>query len=709
MNYIKKISKYLIMKNSIKNLLAIILVLFTVSTGYSQRVTRFRTDVFLKKVDAGEVTDSIVSINSNGKLNYIKKSDIIPEIPEPVPIELNLVESGNGLRAVYPNNSNSYGPTGNKSLDLSLGSRFNSVSGATGFNSLAFGEGSIASGFQAICFKGGTASGENSVNFATSGLAAGLQSFAIQNANRSNGDYSIAAGIANTAPSYGEIILGPWAEELLTGNATTWTATDRLFSLGNGSGSSTRQNAVTIFKSGVFLAPSTDLVDITDPKSIITKEYFDANTNSSPTITAGVGISNNSNTFNLGNTLPDGQSILWQLGNSVNTGGLGGTLDSNITIQGNFGEQVFRASDTDAYLGAGSAILSSFETSGVNNLLRLSNAGGIYTDNTNTGGLKYESDYSANYTDRSLVDKAYVDSQTLGGVVEVNEGGNLGYALSSDDRSFKSPIGPNAVDLSTNDFGTNAGATGSEAIVTGFGSLGAGDSSFTGGQNIQNTGTVAFAYGAGMTPTGAFSSSFGFGGQGAQSFGEFKAGTNPTDYTPTSVNIWNASDRLFVFGNGQNTANKSDLFLGLKNGEITAPSTEISDIDAAGAKSIITKEYLEANLSSGSIAVRNDMDFTFDVSGRSIYCVHEGNKIFVNIDGLQTGFGSVGVSIHNFENDPNYTGPLLNLRGNLCDFMLISDDATQLVRCRLESQNIVLKTAMPSGVPFSGNFTIVLE
>ena len=39
----------------------------------------------------------------------------------------------------------------------------------------------------------------------------------------------------------------------------------------------------------------------------------------------------------------------------------------------------------------------------------------VITDTVNTKGMEYAADYSANFTDRSLVDKAYVDAQGGGG------------------------------------------------------------------------------------------------------------------------------------------------------------------------------------------------------------------------------------------------------------------------------------------------------
>ncbi len=53
----------------------------------------------------------------------------------------------------------------------------------------------------------------------------------------------------------------------------------------------------------------------------------------------------------------------------------------------------------------------------------------------------------------------------------------------------------------------------------------------------------------------------------AKSYSETTIGRYNTDYTPNSATLWNASDRLFVIGNGTGTgANQSNALVVLKNG-----------------------------------------------------------------------------------------------------------------------------------------------
>ena len=47
--------------------------------------------------------------------------------------------------------------------------------------------------------------------------------------------------------------------------------------------------------------------------------------------------------------------------------------------------------------------------------LCLNQTGMVVTDTVNVKGMTYAADYSANYTARSIVDKAYVDAQGGGG------------------------------------------------------------------------------------------------------------------------------------------------------------------------------------------------------------------------------------------------------------------------------------------------------
>ena len=95
--------------------------------------------------------------------------------------------------------------------------------------------------------------------------------------NTITGRYSfIGGGLFNEANSYGEIALGIYPT-IISGNASTWVGSDRLFNLGNGKTSGTKSDAFTIYKDGRIEAPSLAISGITGNTQLITKEYADAN------------------------------------------------------------------------------------------------------------------------------------------------------------------------------------------------------------------------------------------------------------------------------------------------------------------------------------------------------------------------------------------------------------------------------------------------
>lgn len=129
-------------------------------------------------------------------------------------------------------------------------------------------------------------------------------------------------------------------------------------------------------------------------------------------ITAGNGVTIDSDVLNLGGTVTDGESISIDLGNatagspfnnysnfSVNhPTGAGIEIGENAT--GGFtqlsGDSVFITGDNTMEIGSNNALLDL--------------TSGIYEDANTSGGLKYADDYSSNYTDRSLIDLGYFNA-----------------------------------------------------------------------------------------------------------------------------------------------------------------------------------------------------------------------------------------------------------------------------------------------------------
>ncbi len=138
------------------------------------------------------------------------------------------------LRGTNPNN---YAPIGADAVDLSNSVFPSDVSGASGIYSTALGSKTQASG------RSSTAMGSN--NDAT-----GDYSTAMGAGTDATGEYSTAMGRYTTAPSFGETVLGVYNTPYTPNSSTEWVNNDRLFTVGNGTGNSSRSNALTILKNG---------------------------------------------------------------------------------------------------------------------------------------------------------------------------------------------------------------------------------------------------------------------------------------------------------------------------------------------------------------------------------------------------------------------------------------------------------------------------
>ncbi len=203
-------------------------------------------------------------------------------------------------------------------------------------------------------------------------------------------------------------------------------------------------------------------------------------------------------------------------------------------------------------------------------------------------------------------------SGSIPGLVRITQNGNRGYRRSDANPSFVGAIGTNSVDLSTGfQQSTTRGATGYASTIL--------------GTNTTASGLVATAVGRATIALGSYSTSIG-NTTVARSESETAMGSFNTNYTVAGNN----TDRLFVLGNGSDGA-LSDALIILKNGTMTAPSLSIAEINAAGNKALITKEYLDANGGGGSGG-----------SGGLVQITEGGNTGYRRSDADPANFGNVG-------------------------------------------------------------------
>jgi len=129
---------------------------------------------------------------------------------------------------------------------------------AAGYNPTALGTYSVALGWMAYANNlAGSAIGYGTTTFGQYATALGYQctasgstSVAIGNNTATTGNYSIAMGSFTTTPSAYEMVVGRYNTSYTPGSSTTWNTSDRLFVIGNGTGTTALSNAMTVMKNG---------------------------------------------------------------------------------------------------------------------------------------------------------------------------------------------------------------------------------------------------------------------------------------------------------------------------------------------------------------------------------------------------------------------------------------------------------------------------
>ena len=232
-------------------------------------------------------------------------------------------------------------------------------------------------------------------------------------------------------------------------------------------------------------------------------------------------------------------------------------------------------------------------------------------------------------------------------------------------------IGENAVDLSYYTATSTRGATGDLSTAMGFGTTASGTRSTsmgyfteaTGltsttmgtatkasgnhstamGRGTEASGNHSTAMGTASTATGYSSTAMGLKGT-AESYAQTSLGSFNVPTTPISATAFNALDRLLVVGNGDTSSTASDALVILKNGTVTAPSLDISEI--TDAKALVTKEFADANYTG--------------VASTGLETLDEGNgNGLVRAGRVAANYGNVG----NTAVDLSYSGTASATRG----------------------------------------------
>lgn len=129
------------------------------------------------------------------------------------------------------------------------GTRSNCINGitASGDDAISI-NGSFAAGDQSVAILGSTTNGTASVGI-MGGTTNSYYSIAMLN-GLTYGENTFSVGDENYANSYGEIVFGQFNDTAAISHIDSWVATDRLFTIGNGTSSGSESNALVMLKNG---------------------------------------------------------------------------------------------------------------------------------------------------------------------------------------------------------------------------------------------------------------------------------------------------------------------------------------------------------------------------------------------------------------------------------------------------------------------------
>ncbi len=135
---------------------------------------------------------------------------------------------------------------------------------ASGYGSTAIGYNSTASGQFSVAFGPSNASGFNALALGANAIASGAQSTAMGPQTKASGLFSTALGLGTIASGQGSIaigaenfaksayetVLGRWNTDYIPADTSFWNPADRVFTIGNGTSTINRSDAMVILKNG---------------------------------------------------------------------------------------------------------------------------------------------------------------------------------------------------------------------------------------------------------------------------------------------------------------------------------------------------------------------------------------------------------------------------------------------------------------------------
>ncbi|MBP7346387.1 MAG: tail fiber domain-containing protein [Sediminibacterium sp.] len=399
---------------------------------------------------------------------------------------------------------------------------------ASALNSTALGTGSLASAFSSTALGIGTkASGDYSTAMGNQTKASGSSSSAMGSFTTASGSSSSAMGDDTKAKSYAELAIGRFNDTLTTVNSTSFANdSNRVFTVGNGTGFSTRKTAFVIQQDGnvginqripsekLDIAGSIKIVDGTQGAGKVLTS--DANGKASWQTAASGGASELQKITEGGNT---GWRMLGS--NPSNYGNIGiGAIDLSLSTN---------ASTTQGATGQTSIAMGQNSTASGSN----STAMGL--------GTFASGDYST--------------------AIGVN-------TISSGNTSTAIGLSTTASGQVSTAIGNGTTASGDQSTAMGVGTIASGNQSTAMGDGTTALGNNSIAMGQNSRASGRSATSMGVNTI-ARSFGELALGVfNDTLASVVPLSFANDANRVLTVGNGSSASTRKTAFVIQQNGRV---------------------------------------------------------------------------------------------------------------------------------------------
>ena len=500
---------------------------------------------------------------------------------------------------------------------------------ASGNNSTAMGLNTSASGYSSTAMGYySTASGYYSTALGYYSTASGTVSTAIGYGSTASGNYSTAMGYETTAPSCYETVIGLLNTDYAPLNTTGWNAADRLFVIGNGTGSTAKSDAMVVLKNG----------------------------------NTGFGTSTPTALLHASGTATGGGNVLFAGSYKSSSPGAAPATGAGTRMMWYPDKAAFRAGYVDGAYWDTDSIGKISVGLGYNTRAKGYASTAMGYVSTASGNYSTASGYFCqalgNYSvAMGHLAKARGEGSTAFGSSSMASGINataLGYASNaSGDFSFAVGYNPTALgdysvalgwmayanNLAGNAIGYGTTTFGQYATALGYYCTASGSTSVAIGNNTATTGNYSIAMGSYTTTPSAY---------------EMVVGRYNTSYSPGSSITWNSNDRLFVIGNGTSSSSLSNAMTVMKNGKVgigTDAPGEILHVRntsgtaririAAADSTLAEMNFFQDAIYKGAIG--------FDNTSENIYIYQAGN---VNIKNGRIGIQTV--------NNPTYAVELPN-------------------------------------------------